>query len=289
MSDLRGRLRRLVRRGPRDVLYAHAATNGGNHLYLWMLAHTLRRANPQTYVQVVPSQAPWVAEFPALAELCLPGRMHVTDRRIARLGAGFDSDFTRSDLTDFTRARLLSSPSFTDRLAAAREVVTPGTLTVNVRRGDYYGTVHEAEFGIRIVPYVAAALALQAARAPLGHVQVVSDDLPWCQANLARGRGHLGLLHPSRHGHVRRHRRPGRLAAPGPGQLHLLLLGRLPGHGPGHRPRRRRRPLLPPACLRAAGALVPRPRLELRTRRPGRLAAPGARARGRREVGTQGR
>ena len=150
-----------------------------------MLAHTLRRANPQTYVQVVPSQAPWVAEFPALAELCLPGRMHVTDRRIARLGAGFDSDFTRSDLTDFTRARLLSSPSFTDRLAAAREVVTPGTLTVNVRRGDYYGTVHEAEFGIRIVPYVAAALALQAARAPLGHVQVVSDDLPWCQANLA--------------------------------------------------------------------------------------------------------
>lgn len=185
MSDLRGRLRRLVRRGPRDVLYAHAATNGGNHLYLWMLAHTLRRANPQTYVQVVPSQAPWVAEFPALAELCLPGRMHVTDRRIARLGAGFDSDFTRSDLTDFTRARLLSSPSFTDRLAAAREVVTPGTLTVNIRRGDYYGTVHEAEFGIRIVPYVAAALALQAARAPLGHVQVVSDDLPWCQANLA--------------------------------------------------------------------------------------------------------
>ena len=185
MSDLRGRLRRLVRRGPRDVLYAHAATNGGNHLYLWMLAHTLRRANPQTYVQVVPSQAPWVAEFPALAELCLPGRMHVTDRRIARLGAGFDSDFTRSDLTDFTRARLLSSPSFTDRRAAAREVVTPGTLTVNVRRGDYYGTVHEAEFGIRIVPYVAAALALQAARAPLGHVQVVSDDLPWCQANLA--------------------------------------------------------------------------------------------------------
>ena len=64
-------------------------------------------------------------------------------------------------------------------------MVTPGTLTVNVRRGDYYGTVHEAEFGIRIVPYVAAALALQAARAPLGHVQVVSDDLPWCQANLA--------------------------------------------------------------------------------------------------------
>ena len=56
MSDLRGRLRRLVRRGPRDVLYAHAATNGGNHLYLWMLAHTLR-----------PSLARWVAVFPALA------------------------------------------------------------------------------------------------------------------------------------------------------------------------------------------------------------------------------
>jgi len=152
-----------------------------------MLAHTLRKQNPQTYVRAVSNQAPWLEEFPALRELTIePRDMRVTDRRSVRLGQGFDSDFSREDLTAFCTTRLLSSPSFSRRLARMEEIVTPDVVTVNVRRGDYYGTRFEPEFGMRIAPFVDRALEVLVDREAVGTVQIVSDDLEWCERALAQ-------------------------------------------------------------------------------------------------------
>ncbi len=159
---------------------------GGNHLYQWMLAHSRRRENPQTYVRTTENQAAWLEEFPHLRELAVrPHDMHVTDRRSLALGQAFGSDFTRDELTDFCTTRLLASTSFSRRLTHLRETVSERIVTVNVRRGDYYGTPFEPEFGMRITPFVIQALNVLSRREAVDTVQLVSDDLGWCRASLA--------------------------------------------------------------------------------------------------------
>lgn len=174
----------LLRRGPRQVLMTPPGTNGGNHMYLWTRAAVLREDVPTTYVQYRESQQAWLAEMPALQALCA-ARLGVTDRRLVRLGNVFGQSFTREQLDRFCHDYLLTSSRFSARIERMRGQVPAGTVTINVRRGDYYGTSHEAEFGMRIVPYVLAAVAYHARRGRVDRVQVVSDDLAWCEAELS--------------------------------------------------------------------------------------------------------
>ena len=194
--NLRAALRGIVRRGPRDILRESNRLRGGNHLYLWMLASNMRAHNPLTFVEESDNQAVWFTEFPALIKLN-GGRVRITDRRHLRLGQGFDSDFTREELISFCSSHLLSSPSFRCRLSRARDALLPGTLTVNVRRGDYYGTRHEPEFGMRIVPYVEHAVGIHANRGEVSRVQLVSDDLSWCENHLTSPLRALGVTETS--------------------------------------------------------------------------------------------
>lgn len=61
----------------------------------------------------------------------------------------------------------------------------PGELVVNVRRGDYYSNpAFRAEFGIRLEPYLDAALSSITGDSPT-RVHIVSDDVEWCSRNLA--------------------------------------------------------------------------------------------------------
>lgn len=154
-------------------------------MYQWLLADLLRPKGHQAYVQWTSNQEPWLAEFPALTPLTLRGRLRITDKRLLRLGQGFGSDFSRKELMSFCRRRLLTSASFERRLAGTTDLRAEDTVTINVRRGDYYGSENEPEFGMRIVPYIEVALAAQRERGAIKRVQIVSDDLVWCHEHLA--------------------------------------------------------------------------------------------------------
>lgn len=152
-------------------------------MYLWLLCSALREQNSETYVQHVPSQDDWLSVFPSLAELTTP-KLRLTDRASHRLGQGYGRDYSREDLSSFIRTYILSSKSFHGRLVRAARNLDESTLTINVRRGDYYGTRFEPEFGMNVAAYVQEALSLQESLGRISRIQFVSDDLAWCRSHL---------------------------------------------------------------------------------------------------------
>lgn len=169
------------------MLWTNNTLRGGNHLYQWLLADSLRATSPETYVLGVPNQAAWTQEFPALAGLTLDRHnIRFTDRRLLWPGQRFGVDFSRDQLNQFCTQRLLASDSFLRRLNQQAELGNPSSATINIRRGDYYGTPLEAEFGMRITSYIDAALRIQESIAPINRLQIVSDDPEWCRKALER-------------------------------------------------------------------------------------------------------
>lgn len=190
-SSSRARALSLVRTREPAVLWGNEPMNGGNYLYLWATAWARhRRTDVCWQVRAKPRMAPWLREFPALAQLTVSGAdVSWRQKRTVEWGQQAGRDWEFDDLTVFARRFLLSSASFSGRLAS----VDRDAVVVNVRRGDYYRVPeNRRNYGFNIEGYVSAAIA----RVPLedqGRIVLVSDDVDWC-------RRHLGFLHE--HGEV---------------------------------------------------------------------------------------
>lgn len=187
------RLRRwaaLVTGNDRSVLLTYQGLRLGNILYLALHAHLQQTAGADFRV-VDPAPADgWATAIPGLAGLLVhPGQVRHTDRRVhlpPSFLQGYGEDFTRAELSEFVRHRLLD---VLGRPAPGEQAVDGDELLVNVRRGDYYSDPSfRAAYGFDVPDYVRRAL-VQAERAsgPVVSVRVVSDDPTWCRA-------HLGFL-----------------------------------------------------------------------------------------------
>jgi hypothetical protein len=83
----------------------------------------------------------------------------------------YGTDFGPSDLAAFVQSIMGALP----RVAVDRD-----TVTVNVRRGDYYSSVERInEFGFDVAQYVNLALARAESHRPIAALQIVSDDSAW--------------------------------------------------------------------------------------------------------------
>lgn len=172
-----------LRHGPRTVLWTPLEGLGfGNVLYLWLHA-SLRQARGEEYrVLTPPPMTPWLAMLPAVRDRLTVDRARVrlTDRREHGWFSEFGTDFTREELQRFVREFLLGTP-----LLPRSGPADPGSVTLNVRRGDYYSQPHfRGTYGFDIPAYVEIALARAAAREPVERVLVVSDGLDWCRLKL---------------------------------------------------------------------------------------------------------
>lgn len=172
----------LVRRGPREVSWTPQIKMGvGNFLYLWLWAHRKRALGTPASVRFHPAMAPWLETWPRVRELVVHDRdIRFTDLRTLDLAQGWDIHFSRDDLEDFIRTRLLTAPAFQSLPPAS-----PTDLVVNVRRGDYYSNVtFRGQYGFDIPAYLRVALGVAATDGPCDGIQVVSDDPAWCRARL---------------------------------------------------------------------------------------------------------
>lgn len=180
--EMKEHLLRVIRRSKRKVIITYPAVGWGNHLFQFLQADIWRAAGEETYLLRTPNMAPWLEVFPSLADLSV-ARMRVLDRRAMVLGFRFGDEFTREQLQSFCRRQMLSSEQFASRIEAMEARIEPETVVINVRRGDYYGTHFEPEFGMRIDAYVREALRRQEDLAPVSNIQFISDDLSWCKEN----------------------------------------------------------------------------------------------------------
>lgn len=161
------------------MLWTDASLGFGNLLYRYLHAWTGRRRGIEEWVLEAPSVLPWLGVFPELERLTIArDRVSWRDRRDLEDYQGFGSSFTREELDHFVRHCLL-----VDTFAPAADV---DGITLNVRRGDYYSPTWRHLYGFDVESYVSRALEVARGRAPFDVVRVVSDDLDWCTAHLAR-------------------------------------------------------------------------------------------------------
>ena len=106
---------------------------------------------------------------------------------------------------------------------------TPGLLTVNVRRGDYYSvTRFRGMYSFDVAEYLRVAVAESvAADGPVEPLRVVSDDPDWCRLKLPLPRrARRPRRAPRAPASPRALPRAGVVETAGAGELDVLLLGR---------------------------------------------------------------
>lgn len=175
-----------LRRGSRVVQQAPQTGLGfGNFLYLWFAAHRRQHRGEDCRVLTPSAMNPWLSEFPALRELAVcPREVRPRDRRrrwTFDLSDRFGTDFTREDLGDFVRRRLLGGGAYVRSSAHG-----PGALTLSIRRGNYYSVPHvRGTYSFDIPAYLEVALSeAERCGGDISTLIVVSDGIEWCRERL---------------------------------------------------------------------------------------------------------
>lgn len=183
LDSIRPVLAKQLRRGSRTVLLTPMTARVGNLLYFWLRAHRERGHGRDLKVRESEHFGEWPAVWPSVTTLSVPrldiGRTNrllpVPPMHFQRFG----TDFTQSELERFILDCLLS-----DAFGAAMRERDPTTLTINVRRGDYYSDPHlRSVYGIDVDAYLRRAVDVLGSR-DLRRVVVVSDDPGWCAEHL---------------------------------------------------------------------------------------------------------
>lgn len=178
-----------VRRPPRRIVPTPSGARLGNLLYFWLHAHRESQQGRRTAILANDHASPYLRIFPALRELtCRPGDVRARDvvlnmppLHFQRFGLDFDrvmlEDFVFSRLTSTTFAEVLAGPLFQDGLPS---------VTINIRRGDYYSVGrYRDDYGFDSTHFLACALRRVAGSRRSLELAVVSDDPGWCRSNLA--------------------------------------------------------------------------------------------------------
>ncbi len=179
---MQARVRRIVRQGSRTVRETPDGLGFGNFLYLWLRADAEQRREHDYRVVRVPAMEPWLEALPGIRERLLVERadVRIWDRRDPSWNQRFGVEFTREELDGFIRRHLVGSP-----LLPSMDT-DPRSLTVNIRRGDYYSVpTLRGRYAFDVPAYLDVALnAAVRSRGPVDRVHVVSDDVAWCRERL---------------------------------------------------------------------------------------------------------
>ncbi|MDQ0922286.1 hypothetical protein QF038_000794 [Pseudarthrobacter sp. W1I19] len=183
LYNIKGAALRPLRIGSRRILWTPNQGLGfGNFLYLWLHAHLEQAAGRDYRVFETPAMSPWLTAFPLLRErLAISSdSIRFRDRREWRhdtLFQAFGTEYTRTELREFITTFLVPH--------LEPEVQAPGTVVVNIRRGDYYSVPHfRKAYGFNIAGYLEAALEVAKEAEDIPKATVVSDDPAWCRSNL---------------------------------------------------------------------------------------------------------
>lgn len=183
-EPLDGLLRRVLgglrSRGSRLVNFTPETGIGvGNMFSFWYWAHEHQAQGLDHWTLRTEAMEPWLARFPAMTELLVArSDLRLLDNRLLDYYQHFPAE--RDLLASFITQRVLSSPDL-----PAEADPDESTVTVNVRRGDYYSVPKfRGNYGFDIASYVQVAMAGAAEQAPISSVAVVSDDPDWCRLKL---------------------------------------------------------------------------------------------------------
>lgn len=169
----------VLRSGPHTVLWTEPRLGLGNLLYLWLQSHLRTEKGRPATALWRPEMAPWITAFPMVDSLTTKEEdVGLRSRRELGFFQGWGVHYLPEHIERFT-AELVAT-------AAEPIIGSPETLTVNVRRGDFFHQKFGSRFAFNQQAYLQVAVD-RAARTggPIEDLLVVSDDISWCRANLA--------------------------------------------------------------------------------------------------------
>ena len=170
-----------IRRG-RLVAWTPPWMRFGNYLMLGLWAHESAHQDRRRFALLHSGNQLLETVFPGFVReyLLRPDQVRFTDQRLMPWSGGNVETFKPDVLANFIDNVLLPETPL-----RGMDRISPETVVVNVRRGDYYSVPeHKKEYGINIRGYVRTALESMSSTESVSHLQVVSDDVPWCQRNL---------------------------------------------------------------------------------------------------------
>ena len=183
-----------IRRGPVSIQVPPVVSRGGNWLYYWARSATdrynveyegLSPVHRLSYLKYSDGMDAWLREFPMLESLTWYDDVSFSHHRTPVIPNYIAVNFSNDHFKHFVHTYLLSSYSFRQRLERAQQDLSPDSVIVNIRRGDYYSVPDiKARYGIDTVTYVHRALeSLKQDMTPSEFV-IISDDPTWCLENL---------------------------------------------------------------------------------------------------------
>lgn len=163
----------------------------GNVLYLLLEAWIEREQGSQRSVLETKGMQRWLQTFPKIR-----GEGLTVKKADVRFFAKRDKpwennrgneEYTSQELEQFIREMFLTSDLFQNAEPGRRGLDSLESLTINVRRGDYYSVPDfEKLFGFDQVEYLKLAVAGSLAATPVTRrIYVVSDGIDWCREHLA--------------------------------------------------------------------------------------------------------
>lgn len=174
---------RLIRRGPRKVIWTQPNANLGNFLYDWMHAWTWRGRGLDIVCLRTPAADRWVPLFGSGAEALVVDRDAVRpwDRREKGLYNEFGTAFSSTELEAFISGFLEPSGLIDAARVPPTRRLEDHDVLVNVRRGDYFATdANRRAYAFDLDEYLVAALETLERGGGIGRIQVVSDGIDWC-------------------------------------------------------------------------------------------------------------
>lgn len=179
------KLRRLLKRfysfifnlQQKQVLGIEDSARFGNFLYFFLHADIERKKGINIYILETDKMKEWLDSFPALRKYAIAKEefrwFDNFDWRKSYY-QHFNVDFSESELTCFVNENLLNE--------IVPQASKPTTI-INIRRGDFYNNKKDLPSSFDQVSYVQKAFFKFPAIAKY-QVEVVSDDVAWCEHNL---------------------------------------------------------------------------------------------------------
>lgn len=185
----------MVRRsvGRRDINLTPEFMGFGNHLYLWVWAHSRGGASVEPKVLMTEKMRYWAALVPQFTSQFVieSSGVRPTDRRGSYWAYPGSHSVDPRGFTDTERAQFIQQALMPEPLlkgVGTGPLAGEDCLVLNVRRGDYYSDENIGSYGFDVATYVRLAVeGSVSADGPVRRIHVVSDDLGWC-------RRHLGWL-----------------------------------------------------------------------------------------------
>lgn len=177
---------RVVRRGPRTVVWTQPTANLGNFLYEWMHAYLARAEGRDVVCLATPAMDPWLAVVGDQARrlVVARGEVHPWDRIDPSQHNEWGVHLGAERVERFVQEFLL--PAGVADLASVPAELHPGPddVVVNVRGGDYLLPQYWSHYGFVLEEYLRAALDEHRRQRPIARILVVSDGITWCAEQL---------------------------------------------------------------------------------------------------------